>query len=217
MGKYEALETIKSIWNATDISLGDKIRSISSEYYSNGLDLAGTAAFLNATPSELDAFLALGELDDEDIDKISEVNPPKTTWIMLANASEEELDGALAALKKNRDAEPSERVTAMTEYVYTVMLDVAGPTTEQKVGNLSGDILLHVLKKGQDFKLLSEKEEKFIKSVAGYKKRGKVLSERQTKWLMDILNRMADAGAIVRNSIDGDKDICNQILDALDR
>lgn len=217
MGKFDALEAVKEAWEDKEISLGEKIRTISSEYSSNGLDLAATAAYIQATPSELSALLALGDLDDKDIDRISEINPPKTTWIMLANASEQELDSALAALKKDNGARPSERVKAMTEYVYSTMIDASGPTIEQRVGNISSDCIILARKKGIDFKLISDKEQGFLNSIASRKKRGNTLSAKQTKWLMDILNRLADNGAIVRNSIDGDQEFCDKILDALDR
>ncbi len=219
LSKYDALEDIRESWNSATLSLGDKIRKISSEFSANGLDLAGTAAYIHATPSELNALLALGDLDDAYIDRISELNPPRTTWTMLATARDEELDGALEAMKRNREANPQDRVkTTFSEYIYTTMMDVSGPTVEQKVANLSGDVILHALKKGEDFKILiAPKEPNFLKSIASRKKRGKVLSEKQVKWLLDILERLVDGGAIVRESIDGDQEICDQILDALDR
>lgn len=218
MNRLEALEQIKAVWVDETMPLGQRIVDISSAFSSAGLDLATTAAFIHATPAELDFFLALGELDDETIEAISELNPPKTTWVMLASANDEELESALAALRNDRNAEgrPSS-LHSVAEYLYVTMVEVEGPTIEQKVGNLPGDTLRHALKKGEDFKALGAWDAKFLKSVAGQKKRGKVLSDRQVNQLIRILGELADAGAIVRNSIDGDADICDDILDALGR
>lgn len=217
MSKYDALESIKVAWENERLSLGDKIRTISSEFSAGGLDLSATAAFLRVTPSELAVVLSLGDLDDEYIDALSRVNPPKTTWIMLANASDVEFDGALRAIERNRGASPSDRAKSpMTEYIYTTMVDLSGPTPEQKVANLSGDVLYHALKKGSDFKLLSDWDSKFLNNVAGQKKRGKSLSSKQSTQLIRILGNLANNGAISRNSIDGDQEICDAILDALD-
>ena len=95
MGRYEALEDIRETWEDQSISLGEKILRITSVFSSEGLDLGSTAAHLHATPAELDALLSLGELDESVIERISQVNPPKTAWTMLANANEEEIEGAL--------------------------------------------------------------------------------------------------------------------------
>lgn len=98
MEKVDALEKIKELWWDSDITLGEKIVQISNEFYTVGLDLPTTAAFIKATPVELDSMLALGGLDDEMIEMISKANPPKTTWQLIANASDEEIVQALNAL-----------------------------------------------------------------------------------------------------------------------
>ena len=43
------------------------------------------------------------------------------------------------------------------------------------------------------------------------------MSEKQLATLRRILTNLADKGAIVRNSIDGDQDLCDKVLDALGR
>ena len=97
------------------------------------------------------------------------------------------------------------------------MLEVSGPTIEMKVGNLSGDDLKHALKKGENFNALSDWEKKFLKSVSGQKKRGRMLTDKQVMQVIKILGNLVDKKAILRNSIDGDQDICDRILDALGR
>ena len=217
MGRLEALETIREAWESDTLSLGDKIVTITTEYSGEGLDLGSTAAHIHATPAELDALLALGELDDEIIEQISEVNPPKTAWTMLANANDEEIHGALEALSQKRKRADDARRESLSEYIYAAMLEIAGPTVEQRVGNLSGDVLRHALDKGESFGALGDWDKKFLKNVSGQKKRGKTMSPKQSAQIVRILSNLADKGVIKRESIDGDQEICDQILDALDR
>ena len=103
MDKITALENINNKWNDSEISLADRIVGVSSDFYSAGLDLATTAAFIKATPAELETLLGLSELDDEIIELISDVNPPITTWTMFMEASDEEIRNALESLKADRD------------------------------------------------------------------------------------------------------------------
>lgn len=216
MDKFEALEKIDKAWNNDDLSLGEKITEISSDFYAVGLDLATTAAYIKATPAELDALLSLSVLDDDIIDMISKADPPKTTWALLASASDEEIRQALKAFIDPKGAPVRIKgSTSVSEFIYQQMLDVAGPTPEQLVGMLTGNDLGHALKKGQDFDALSDWENKFFKSVVAQKKRGKALSTKQLSVIIRILTDLADRGVIKRNSIDGDKEICDKILNAI--
>ncbi len=216
MDRFEALERIDAAWNNVSLSLGEKITSISNDYYAVGLDLATTAAFIKATPAELDALLTLSELDDDIIKTISDVDPPKTTWALLANASDDEVREALKALTQAKNSNDEKQAsTSVSEFVYQQMLNVAGPTPEQRVGMLTGNELGHALKKGQDFNALTDWENKFFKSVVSQKKRGKALSDKQLAVLIGILNELANRGVIKRNSIDGDELVCDKILDAI--
>lgn len=214
MDKFEALEHINATWHDPDIPLGEKILTVSNDFYAVGLDLSTTAAYIKATPAELDALLSLGALDEDIIELISKVDPPKTTWPLLASASEDEVKQALDALSKSKGSKGMPH-SAISEFVYQQMIEVTGPTTEQLVGMLTGQELAHALKKGQDFNALSDWENKFMKSIVVQKKRGKTLSDKQLAHVLKILVSIAEKGVIKRNSIDGDKDICDKILDAI--
>lgn len=218
MEKVDALEKIKELWWDADITLGEKIVQISNEFYTVGLDLPTTAAFIKATPVELDSMLALGGLDDEMIEMISKANPPKTTWQLIANASDEEIVQALTALSAGqKDLEKSESSTSVSEFVYQKMREVAGPTPEQLLARLTGSEIARIRRKGESFNALSDWDIKFLKSVASRVSRDNTLSEKQLATLRRILTNLADKGAIVRNSIDGDQDLCDKVLDALGR
>ena len=216
MDRLEALDMIKEVWRDPDSTLGQKINSISEAYYSTGLDLATTAAYIKATPAELEALLELSEFDEDVIDMISKADPPKTTWSVLSSASEEEVIQALKALEsESKTAQQKDSHFTMSEFVYNTMVEVSGPSQEQRIGNLSGDDIKHILKKGEDFNALDAWQTKFVKSIAAQKKRGKVLSDKQCVQLIRIIDGLVSKGAITRNSIDGDQEICDRILDAL--
>ena len=214
MDKFEALEHINATWHDPDIPLGEKILTISNAFYAVGLDLSTTAAYIKATPAELDALLSLGALDEDIIELISKVDPPKTTWPLLASASDDEVKQALDALSKSKGSKGMSH-SAISEFVYQQMIEVTGPTTEQLVGMLTGQELAHALKKGQDFNAFSDWENRFMKSIVVQKKRGKTLSDKQLAQVLKILVNIAEKGVIKRDSIDGDKDICDKILDAI--
>lgn len=212
MEKIDALELIKEKWAEDNLSLEDKIISISSAFYSVGLDIATTANYIRVTPAEFDAFLSLSNLSDEMIRMISEANPPKTTWPLLASGNDEEIKKALSALS----ASSSLRNESVSEFIYQQMIEVAGETPEQQISQLTGGELFYLAGKAKNFSV-AEKGIKFLSSVAGQKKTGKVLNEKQINVLMDILKDLADNNVIQRNSIDGDKELCDKVLDAIGR
>ena len=213
MNRNEALELIKESWNAKDLNLEDKIIKISELFYSVGLDIATCANYIGATPAEFDAFLSLSNLSDDIIKLISDANPPKTTWSLLASGNDDEIKKALSALSSS-----SKLVNeSISEFIFQQMIEIAGETKEQKISQLTGGEMFYLASKAKNFNNISQKKIDFLNSLAGFKKRGKVLTERQLSALIDLLNLFADNNVIQRNSIDGDEDLCNKVLDALDR
>ena len=146
MNKVEALEFIKETWQGVGYSLEDKIHKISEAFYSAGLDVAKCARYIKATPAEFDAFLSLSNLDDEMIKIISEANPPKTTWPLLASGSDDEIRKALAALSISSKIKNE----SVSEFIYYQMIEVAGETTEQKISQLSGGELFYIADKAKN-------------------------------------------------------------------
>lgn len=210
MNKIEALENIKTIWNDKNMNLEEKIQGISTNFYSAGLDLSSTASFIKATPSELDALLSLSELDDDLLDRISSINPPKTTWIMLANANHNEIEEALNAMESNLNDK-----ILYSELVYKSMIDVAEPTPEQKVNTLTAKEIKHIREKAEQYNALSASEIKFLKSLASRKGKGLSFTKKQINWLVSILNALIDKNVLSKNSIDGDQDICDKVFECL--
>lgn len=213
MDKIDALDLIKEIWEMESISLEDKIIKISDAFYAVGLDVATAANYIKATPAEFDAFLSLSDLDDEMIKLISDANPPKTTWPLLASGNDEEIKKALAAFSA-----PTRTMNeSISEFFYQQMIEVAGKTTEQQVAQFTGDELFYFVNKAKSFSSVNKKKIDFLSSLASQKKRGKVLSEKQLAALIDILGHLVDNNVIQRESIDGDKELCDKVLDALER
>lgn len=213
MEKIDALELIKEAWDSEKLSLEEKIIKISDAFYSVGLDIATTANYIKTTPAEFDAFLSLSNLDDELIRMISEADPPKTTWPLLACGSDEEIKKALMALSSST----SLKNESVSEFIYQQMIEVAGETPEQLVSQFTGGELYYLANKAKNFNSVNQKKVDFINSLAGQKKRGKVLSEKQLAALIDLLSYLADNNVIQRDSIDGDKELCNKVLDAIGR
>ena len=151
-------------------------------------------------------------LSDEIIKMISNANPPKTTWPLLASGSDEEIKKALSALSSSS----SLMNESVSEFIYQQMIEVAGETPEQQIAQLTGGELFYLAGKAKNFSV-NEKNLKYLNSFAGQKKSGRVLSEKQITVLISILKDLADNNVIQRNSIDGDKELCDKVLDALDR
>ena len=213
MDKFSALELIKETWDNDSLNLEDKIITISDAFYSVGLDVATTAAYIKATPAEFDTFLSLSNLNDEIISLISKVNPPKTTWLLLGGGNDDEIRKALTALSAQSKLDSE----TISEFIYQQMVEVAGPTTEQLVSQLTGSELFSLASKAKAFSSVPESSIKFLNSIAGQKKRGKILSDKQINTVVNILNVFADNRVIQRNSIDGDSELCDKVLDALER
>ena len=108
MSKVDSLVKIKDCWGDRDISLFNKVTNISQEYYSANLKLEATAAYIGATPTELDAILALSELDEDLLRQVSAVNPPKTALRRQYGSSEEAGIGGLPRTR-NRSSSGSIR------------------------------------------------------------------------------------------------------------
>jgi hypothetical protein len=144
---------------------------------------------------------------------ISEANPPKTTWPLLACGSDEEIKKALMALS----ASSSLKNESVSEFIYQQMIEVAGETPEQLVSQFTGGELYYLANKAKNFNSVNQKKLDFLNSLAGQKKRGKVLSEKQLAALIDLLSYLVDNNVIQRDSIDGDKELCNKVLDAIGR
>ena len=136
---------------------------------------------------------------------------------MLASANDEEIAAAIDALSAQKQSSENHGNECIEERLYSAMINVAGPTTEQLLASAPHDLLKAMAERAKAYKAIPDKEIKFLNSVASSRKRGKVLTQKQVKWLKDILARMADGGAITHDGIDSDQAYCDTALEMLGR
>ena len=102
-----------------------------------------------------------------------------------------------------------------SELVYKSMIDISGPTPQQKANSLTATEIKNIRMKAEQYKILSEKDIKFLKSIASQKGRGKSLTEKQIAWVISILERLVEGNVFTRNSMDDDQDLCDKVLEIL--
>lgn len=215
VSKVDALMRMSRYWCDTGLTLHEKVSRISEEYYSAGLTLESTAAYIGATPSELDALLSLSELEDEVLRKISEVHAPITTWMMLASANDDELEAALREMVEERKRTPTND-ESIDSRLFSAMIQVSGPTQEQLLSTLPCDIILTMANRAESFKVLTPKNLKALKSFGYYRKRGKTLTNKQVSYLRSILTQLVDADVIAHECLDDDREACEHVLKLLE-
>lgn len=216
MGKVESLLRIQELWSDTSLSLRSKATDIAEEYYSAGLTLDATSAYIGATPSELDSLLALSELDDDLLQMVSDANPPITAWMILANANGEEIQAAVKEMSGGRNRRRPEDVDSIEERLFSAMIQVSGPTQEQVLSTLPYEVIGAMAKRAEAYKALTPRNLKALKSFASWRRRGKTLTEKQTNYLKSILMQLVDAEVVKRDGIDKDQEYCVAVLDALE-
>ena len=215
MNKFDALDAVRNAWKDPALNLYDKAMLISSQVYEASLDIPGTAAFIDATPSELVALLELSELEEEELRVISNLNPPKTTWSMLAKGTPSEIKAALEALGAQRTAKYQDGNTP-GQCVYEAMIKVAPPSVEQKLATLIPGAINALRTRGEQSGALPVGDINFLKSISRQRTTGKILSAKQTKWLRSIAENLRDCGLLARDAIGSDWELCNAVLDALE-
>ena len=205
VGRLEGL--VKS-WNS-EASFDDWVRSVSDSYLASHQRLEGAAKLLGTTPVELQAVLNLATLDDEDLALLGDPIPPKTTWLALATASRPAIETALAALHRMpHGASPSRTVDEAIQ-------EIDGPDQADRIAGLSGATIVHMAKKAKQYGLLGDRGTKALEDLGSQKRTGRALTGAQVGYLTRLLAKLADGGAIRRDSPDGDQQHCDSVLDAL--
>lgn len=215
MDRFTALDKAKEAWLNTKLPLGERVTEISEAFYGFGLDLVGTATYIGATPAELSILLTMAGKSDEVLDALSRTNPPITACAVLAEATDEDILKALDVYTAE-----SRRLSGQMsgEFMYNSIIEVVGPTVKMKVAALTGRDLQAAREKAIAYGKLPAESwgGKFLKSVAGARKSGKTLTDKQVNKLEEILRTLCNEQVFIRNSMDGDQDLCDAILDALD-
>jgi hypothetical protein len=197
-------------WNSFhDKSFDNWIMDVSEFYFRSGIGIRMASKILGIQPAEIQAALNLATLEEEELELLATLNPPKTTWFTLAAASPEEIRQALEALKT---AHVGQSPFSLVE---AAIKEIQGPSAMEKIAGLSAEAFGHAAKKATVYKLLNDKHIKALKSWQSRVRTGRPLTPPQMSYAEGLLRELVEQGAIVRNSQDGDKEICDQILDAL--
>ena len=208
----EPLEALSAAWIDPDLSLGQRARAVSRYYTESHLTLEGAARVLEASPALLEALLGLATLDDDDLVLLSDANPPKTTWLLFANAD----SGGIRAGLRSLELSGSDEESAAAR-VYDAIREVAAPSIEDRIAGISSKTLGHLSHKAKEYAVLSPKARMFLVDIAKKKTLGTVLTEKQLAWLTSILSELVERDVVCRDSPDNDQAECDEVLAALGR
>ena len=89
-----------------------------------------------------------------------------------------------------------------------------GPST--RVSKLTGEVISHAAKKAVDYNALNPVARGALKRFGSMRKSGKIMTPKQIGYLQSLLEDLVKRGVIRANSPDGDQEICNQIIKALE-
>jgi hypothetical protein len=208
--KSDKYADLHRAWNSFhDKTFDNWIMDVSEFYFRSGIGIKIASQILGIQPAELQAALNLATLEEEELALLATLNPPKTTWFTLAAASPEEIRQALEALKSVQAGQ------SPFSLVEAAIREIHGPSTMENIAGLSAEAFGHAAKKATVYRVLTEKHIKALKSWQTRVRTGRPLTPPQMSYAEGLLRELVEQGAIVRNSQDGDKEICDQILDAL--
>lgn len=203
-------EALEAAWTSKELTLAERARVVSSLHMRSRMTLEGTARMTGATPAQIQALLELATLDDDDLDIVSEANPPATTWFLFAGGESDAIRAGVEALAAS-DAQDESPLVG----VYDAMRAAAGPTQDERIATISGPTLGHLAHKAKEYNTLSPKARKFLVDIAKRKQTGVSLTEKQLAWLKALLLELVQGGVVCRDSADGDQEACDEVMDAL--
>jgi hypothetical protein len=198
-------------WTSSELTLAEKARVISALHMRSRMTLEGTARMSGATQAEIQAILELATLDDDDLELVSKADPPETTWFLFASAETDTIEVGIDALKKVQGSDEH-----VLKAVYSAMLASSGPRQDDRISAISAKTFGHLAHKAKEYNALNPKARQFLGSLAQKRRGGELsLSEKQLKWLRDILLELVRSGVVKRDSEDGDQPQCDEVLNAL--
>ncbi len=203
-------EVLELAWTSPGLTLAERARVVSSLHMRSRMTLEGTARMTGATPAQIQALMELATLDDEDLELVSEANPPATTWFLFAGADSDAIRAGLKVLETPDGGHESPLVG-----VYDAMRSLAGPSQDERIAVISGTTLGHLAHKAKEYNVLSPKARAFLVNLAKRKKTGAPITEKQLIWLKSLLLELVERGVVCRESADGDQDACDEVMDAM--
>ena len=197
-------------WNNFDSKpFNEWVIEVAENFFLSGLTLKMAANFLSTQPAELQAVINLAALEEDNLALLAQLKPPNTTWFSLASASTDGLKAAIRALAEARE------VQSPFLLVDGAIRSVEGPNIYERIAGLRSEVFGHAAKKAQTYSVLNEKGIKALKGWQTRVRSGKTLTPAQMAYADGLLRELVESGAVTRNSKDNDKDICDEILNAL--
>jgi hypothetical protein len=196
-------------WAADRVPFDAWVRRVSRAFFASRLRLEGAAKLLGTTPAELQAVLSLATLEDDDLALFTGPPPPRTTWLTFAHSTTDGIEAGLEALRTLPAGE------SPFHAVEDAVRAVEGPGVLQRVAELSGTTFVHMGEKAKQYNQLGTKGPGALQSMGRQKRTGKPLTPRQVAYAYNLLEELADRGAVRRDSPDDDQADCDAVLDAL--
>jgi len=207
-----SLPIVEAWSERNNLTIADWVKKVSDIFANSQSSVIATARVLKIHPAKLFAVLNLATLEEQLLDKISECNPPITTWLSLSKADAIGIEAALEALEAARKEKSR---TSPCQLVDDAIERVGGGGPTSRVAKLDSKAILHAAKKAEDYGALTPKSRAALKKFGSMRKTGKLLTPKQIGYMQGMLEDLVKRGVIKRNSSDGDQELCNQILDAL--
>jgi hypothetical protein len=201
---------LQAAWATMSDGFAEWAVGVEEAFARSDMTLEAASTLLGVNPAELEAVLHLAMMDEADLRLVGEDVPPKSTWFLLAGATSDGVRAALAALKDSA-GRPG------FDVVESTLRQVQGPNEEDRVAALPGDVFKHLASKAKQYQALTPRARKALMDFGTRIKGGRPLTPKQLAWAVDLLEQLADARVVVRNSPDDDVAICDQILDAIGR
>jgi hypothetical protein len=201
-------ETLRSIWRTRDRKKFDAwVRDLSLAIRDSELTLEAAARALEQTPATVEAVLQLDQLQDDELALLVPNVPPQTTWFLFSGATREQIQKGLEALEAGSEGKPPSRIVE-----HALGLD-SGEDLQEALRTLPGDIYKHLAKKATKYNVLRPKDRSALTGFGTTRERDKLLSDKQVAYAEGLIRKMVDEGAIKRDSMDDDREICAKILD----
>jgi len=204
-------EALLAAWNATRVPLSTWVRGLEAAYNESGMDLLDAAEIVESTAAELEAVIRLALLDDSALEFVSNANPPMTTWLLLSEVASDDIPAVLKAAAGigNAQSDYQRMVQALNA--------VTGSAPEGAVQNLDPTLFDFALMKATAYSVWPQGSRHYgaFRSFASRRRSGRPLTSRQTAYAIGLLQEIVEADAIHVPSPDGDDDLCQLLIEAV--
>jgi hypothetical protein len=188
------------------IPFDDWILQVSEAVSQLGLGLSRSAKLVDVTSAEMFAIMKLATLPDESIKLFKSKTPPKTTWLLLASASPEEIELALNILEVlKRGQSPFEAVKSQLTTQAPEQLWVSATQLPPEALKLAAGL-------AEEYSALTPRQRTALKNFAAKAKKGDEFTIPQAKFLSDLLKLLVEQGVVKSSSSGRDSELQKLIV-----